>query len=248
MDQAQVAALAQMLQAQMQAATAPPLPPGPPPMQAALSAEALGRKQEWVVASLHQGHMCPDDAMRFPDEASLAAHMAAGHHGLSQRKQARQGSKRRARPWMLSSSEWAREPKPIVKAYREARAALEEEARAQQALDDARRQRVPLYDDPSGMCGLCGEPLDQFWDDDSSQWMYSGAVRVIVAEGRMLLVRAGEAPPKASRLAAVHGVCFQGADSREAARMLSERRASMHLERPPSVVEDAPPPGGEATA
>jgi hypothetical protein len=39
----------------------------------------------------------------------------------------------------------------------------------------------------------------------------------------MLLVRAGEAPPKASRLAAVHGVCFQGADSREAARMLSER-------------------------
>lgn len=44
-------------------------------------------------------------------------------------------------------------------------------------------------------CFPLGEPFETFWDDDQQQFMYSGAVKVVVGEGRLIRVEPGEQEP-----------------------------------------------------
>jgi len=92
-------------------------------------------------------------------------HASKNHEQKSQKKRSRQ--------WFASMKDWASGTR--TSASEVALSVLSKEANLQ--TQDNEQQAVPA-DDNQSVCVLCGESFEEFYSDETDEWMYKGAVYV----------------------------------------------------------------------
>ncbi|KAL2609492.1 hypothetical protein R1flu_028065 [Riccia fluitans] len=138
--------------------------------------EILRERHEYVIESLYSDfpRQCKTCGLRFKVQDEHSRHM--DWHVSRNRRQKTQ--KKISRKWFVSSKEWLSGTGAAASEFTPSFFA-EESVVKEEIVEIV---AVP-EDENQSACALCGEPFEDFYSDETDEWMYKGAVYLNVPPG-----------------------------------------------------------------
>ncbi|KAL3699231.1 hypothetical protein R1sor_017253 [Riccia sorocarpa] len=138
--------------------------------------EILRERHEYVIESLYSDfpRQCKTCGLRFKVQDEHSRHM--DWHVSRNRRQKTQ--KKMSRKWFVGSKEWLSGTAAAASEFTPSFFAEESVAKEEVVEIVA----VP-EDENQSACALCGEPFEDFYSDETDEWMYKGAVYLNVPPG-----------------------------------------------------------------
>ncbi|BBN20418.1 pre-mRNA cleavage complex 2 protein Pcf11 [Marchantia polymorpha subsp. ruderalis] len=157
------------------------LPPSPPTSKieaigTEFKQEILRERHEYVLEALYSDfpRQCKTCGLRFKAQDEHSKHM--DWHVSRNRRQKSQ--KKISRKWFVSTKEWLSGTGAAASEF--APSFFAEESGAKE--ENVEVVAVP-EDENQSACALCGEPFEDFYSDETDEWMYKGAVYLNVPPG-----------------------------------------------------------------
>eukprot|EP01102_Stenamoeba_stenopodia_P020366 TRINITY_DN788_c0_g5_i1.p1 TRINITY_DN788_c0_g5~~TRINITY_DN788_c0_g5_i1.p1 ORF type:complete len:694 (-),score=137.34 TRINITY_DN788_c0_g5_i1:31-2112(-) len=151
------------------------------PKRRSLKPDDLKQRDEEGIESLYhlgKSRKCPTCGIRYLDHEKYGKHL--DWHFRMNRKEKQKLKKAMSKSWFLSVEEWAKfegdeaaeQPAtPFFPSQNENNQGEKEE----KEQDDV--PCVPAEEDNKS-CAICNEQFEQFWDNESEEWMFKGAIKV----------------------------------------------------------------------
>lgn len=164
------------------------------------STESLSHLDSSSVARLYENIklQCDFCALRMDDSDQMAKHL--DRHFKLNLKRREKDKQLRHRMWYMDSAEWSSQPIDfegnIQAPVDIMNADSIEHAEKSDNGNDIASSKVPVDDENVTHCAICGEKLEQIWDDDADSWVYTNAVKA-------------KLDPKKENEEIIHQSCFK---------------------------------------
>ncbi|XP_066922812.1 pre-mRNA cleavage complex 2 protein Pcf11-like isoform X3 [Clytia hemisphaerica] len=151
-----------------------------------LRIDELKRRQDIVVNQLFLGMQCSSCGERFPKSHRKQYSDHLDWHFRENKKEKEGVKKVMSRSWYLALSDWVEYTETKISKDGKVQSVFFESEKGEDSLHLSTRKRknsfvpsVPVEgDENGGMCGVCMDRLEEYWDEDLEEWRYKDAIRI----------------------------------------------------------------------